>query len=144
MRVSIFAVLTWLFLVNISFAIGKKYNRIIKLTGIEQKAPLVASMLLAMSLISCVLPLLVSGNKRCMSGVIVCAIVVQSIALLTDMAMAFLPTPVMIDPITGTKAYLLRYCEWTPLSFTMAFLTESCRMDTRGRQQQQQTATTGS
>jgi hypothetical protein len=65
-----------------------------------------------------------------MSGVIVCAIVVQSIALLTDMAMAFLPTPVFIDPITGTNAYLLRYCEWTPLSFTMAFLTESCRMDT--------------
>mmetsp|Transcript_3353 Transcript_3353/g.6269 ORF Transcript_3353/g.6269 Transcript_3353/m.6269 type:complete len:1165 (-) Transcript_3353:172-3666(-) len=130
MRVCILAVLTWLFLVIISFLIGKKYNRIVKLSGIEQKAPMVASMLLAMSLISCVLPLLVSGNKRCMSGVIVCAIVVQSIALLTDMAMAFFPTPVFIDPITGTNAYLLRYCEWTPLSFTMAFLTESCRMDT--------------
>jgi hypothetical protein len=128
-RVACSALGVWITLVSISFYIGKQKNALEKLTGIEQKAPLIASLLLGMSLVSSLLPLLVRENKRCMSGVVVCAVVVQFIAFSTDLLLAFLPTPVLIDPICGSKAYLLRYCEWTPLAFTMAFLTESCRID---------------
>lgn len=47
---------------------------------------------------------------------------------MTDFSMAFFPTPVFVDHICGTKSYLIRYCEWTPLAFMMAFLTESCKL----------------
>jgi signal transduction histidine kinase len=128
-RVACSALCVWLTLVSISFYIGKRKNALETLTGIEQKAPLVASLLLGMSLVSSLLPLLVRKKKRCLSGVVVCAVVVQLIAFSTDLLLAFFPTPVLIDPVCGTKSYLLRYCEWTPLAFTMAFLTESCRID---------------
>ena len=129
MKVACSAVCVWVFLIVISFLIAREKNALESLTGIEQKAPMVASLLLGMSLVSSVLPLLVRNNKRCMSGVVVCAVVVQAIAFMTDLLMAFLPTPVLIDPVCGMKFYLLRYCEWAPLAFTMAFLTESCRID---------------
>ncbi len=129
MRVACSAICVWLTLVSLSYWICNSRDALVKLTGIEQKAPMVASLLLGMSLFTSVLPLLVRENKRCMSGVIVCAVVVQLIAFSTDLLIAFLPTPVLIDPVCGNKSYLLRYCEWTPLAFTMAFLTESCRID---------------
>jgi len=128
-KVAGMAVSIWISLVTLSCVIGYRLDSMVELDGIEKSAPMVASLLLGMSLVSCVLPQLVGGKKRCMSGVIVCAVTVQSIAFVTDLLMATFPTPVLIDPITGAKAHLMRYCEWTPLAFTMAFLTESCRID---------------
>jgi hypothetical protein len=128
-KVACIAVSVWMFLMTISVIIGYRLDIMVQLDGLEQKAPMVASLLLGMSLVSCVLPLLVRGNKRCLSGVIVCAICVQTMALVTDLIMATFPTPVLVDPITGATSYLMRYCEWAPLAFTMAFLTESCKID---------------
>jgi len=129
LKVAFSVALVWSSLCCIAFYIGRKYDSIERLSGIERKAPMVASMLLGMSLVSSVLPLLVRGSKRCLSGVVICAVVVQCIAFSTDLLIAFFPTPVLIDPVCGTKVYLLRYCEWAPLAFAMAFLTESCRID---------------
>lgn len=84
LNVAFYAVIIYLSLMSISFMVGEKYDALRTLEGMERKPPMLASLLLGMSLISCVLPLFVRGNKRCMSGVIVCAVLVQSLALITD------------------------------------------------------------
>ena len=39
------------------------------------------------------------------------------------MAFGF-PTPVMLDPVLGTRQHMLRWCEWTPLAFLIYFITD--------------------
>mmetsp|Transcript_13156 Transcript_13156/g.19347 ORF Transcript_13156/g.19347 Transcript_13156/m.19347 type:complete len:1134 (+) Transcript_13156:88-3489(+) len=128
-RVACSAILVWIILVGISFHIGKKTNTLKVLDGNERQAPIIGALILAMSLLSAVLPLFLRRNRPLYSGVIVCAVTAQSVACATNLLLAFGATPVLIDPISGMKTYLLRYCEWTPLAFLMAFLTDSCRID---------------
>ena len=94
------------------------------LAGIEKSAAGLAAILLCVSVVSIVLPLLYRGRQRAFSGVVVGALTVQSVAFVTDLLMATVAVPVMIDPVFGTRVHLLRWCEWTPLAFLMTFLTE--------------------
>ena len=94
------------------------------LAGVEKNAAGLAAILLCVSVVSIVLPLLYRGRQRAFSGVVVGALTVQSVAFVTDLLMATVAVPVMIDPVFGTRVHLLRWCEWTPLAFLMTFLTE--------------------
>ena len=123
----------WFLLVIVSFYIGHRTNSLERLTGIERKAPMVAAMLIGTSVFGTALPLFVRGKMKNVSGAILCAIVVHCVAFTTDILMANFPTPVFVDPVAGTRIYLLRWCEWTPLAFIMTFLTEACRNDNNGK-----------
>lgn len=94
------------------------------LVGIEKNAAALAAILLFVSVVSIILPLLYRGRQRALSGVVIGALTVQSVAFITDLLMASVAVPVMIDPVFGTRVHLLRWCEWTPLAFLMTFLTE--------------------
>ena len=94
------------------------------LVGIEMNAAALAAILLFVSVVSIILPLLYRGRQRALSGVVIGALTVQSVAFITDLLMASIAVPVMIDPVFGTRVHLLRWCEWTPLAFLMTFLTE--------------------
>jgi hypothetical protein len=128
-RVAMVSIIAWLFLIGVSFYAGSRTGNLQKLTGIEQKAPLVAAVLLGSSVMSTLLPTFVRGKSNEISGIMICALVVQTVALVTDLCMAVFPTPVFIDPVCGTRVYLFRWCEWTPLAFVMTFLAEACRID---------------
>lgn len=119
----------WVFLMCLSYYIGYKTDSLVSLTGVERKAPMVAAMLIGTSVFGTALPLFIRGKMKNISGVLVCAIVVHCVAFATDLLMANFPTPGFLDPVSGTKVYLLRWCEWTPLAFLMTFLTESCRIN---------------
>ena len=122
----------WFLLVCLSFFIGHRTNSLERLTGIEQKAPMIAAMLIGTSVFGTALPLFVRGKMKNVSGAILCAIVVHCVAFITDVLMSNFPTPVFLDPVSGTRVFLLRWCEWTPLAFIMTFLTEACRNDNNG------------
>lgn len=94
------------------------------LVGIEKNAAALAAILLFVSVVSIILPLLYRGRQRALSGVVIGALTVQSVAFITNLLMASIAVPVMIDPVFGTRVHLLRWCEWTPLAFLMTFLTE--------------------
>ena len=94
------------------------------LEGVEMNAAALAAILLFVSVVSIILPLLYRGRQRAFSGVVIGALTVQSVAFITDLLMATVAVPVMIDPVFGTRVHLLRWCEWTPLAFLMTFLTE--------------------
>jgi uncharacterized membrane protein len=64
------------------------------------------------------------GWKHALSGVVVGVLVVQVVAILTNLLLAFFPIPVMVDPVTQLAVYQTRWCEFTVLSFMMCFLTE--------------------
>jgi len=67
-----------------------------------------------------------TNNTR--SGIIFTAIVVQMIAFSADLMMATMPVPVLLDPVTKQRVFLVRWCEWAPLAFVMTFLTEICNV----------------
>jgi len=123
--VSKISILLWIIMVCVSFAVGYKTGRLEKLVGAERLSCMIAALLLGMSYISISLPLIYRGKKRASSGVFVGALVIQSIAIFTDVMMAFVPVPVMIDPVSGSRVFLLRWSEWAPLAFMMTFMTEA-------------------
>lgn len=127
-RVAFYSVLIWLFLTSIAFYMGNRRGNLERLTGVEQIAPKIACILLGASIFGTVLPFLIRRKAKDLSGVMICAIVVQCVAFLTDLMMVVLPTPVFVDPMCGTRVYLLRWCEWSPLAFVMTYLAESCRV----------------
>uniref|UniRef100_A0A7S4IJL4 Uncharacterized protein n=1 Tax=Odontella aurita TaxID=265563 RepID=A0A7S4IJL4_9STRA len=57
------------------------------------------------------------------SGAALVGFFVQAVSSITNGTMALFPTPMLVDPVTGMDVYLLRWCEWAPLSFLMAYLT---------------------
>ena len=73
------------------------------LAGVERNAAGLAAILLCVSVVSIVLPLLYRGRQRAFSGVVVGALTVQSVAFVTDLLMATVAVPVMIDPVFGTR-----------------------------------------
>lgn len=98
----------------------------------EQTAASIAFVCLTVSLVLQLLPLFTYKRSEHppISGVIFAAIVVQLIALITNGIMAFGSAPVIIDPVTGARVSLLRWAEWTPLSFAMTFLVEGSNVPT--------------
>jgi hypothetical protein len=129
-KVARVSILVWLILVSLSYAIAYKRNNIERLTGVEQRAPLAAAMLLGMSVISSLLPLTFRWKKgEKLSGVMIAGLVVQFVAFATDVMLCTLPVPVFVDPFTGARVFGLRWSEWTPLAFVMTYLTEACKLD---------------
>lgn len=63
------------------------------------------------------------------SGAALVGFFVQAVSSITNGTMAMFPTPMLVDPVTGMDVYLLRWCEWAPLSFLMAYLTASMDAD---------------
>jgi hypothetical protein len=114
----------WIILISTAYYLGYKYDCLHYTSGNERFAPILAAVILAMSFLSMFLPLVHHGKKKAFSGVIICAVIIQFIALITDILLATTATPVFIDPFSGRKVYLLRWSEWTPLAFLMTFMTE--------------------
>jgi hypothetical protein len=62
------------------------------------------------------------------TGIMVGSMTVQLLALISITLMIALPTPVLVDPVTGLRTHMVRWVEWTVLAFLMTFLTESIDM----------------
>lgn len=71
----------------------------------------------------------VAGSR--ISGAALAGFFVQLCSSVTNGAMALLPTPIFVDPVTGMHVCLLRWCEWAPLAFLMAYLTAGMDADRR-------------
>uniref|UniRef100_A0A7S1FW96 Uncharacterized protein n=1 Tax=Corethron hystrix TaxID=216773 RepID=A0A7S1FW96_9STRA len=65
-----------------------------------------------------------AGKCKQVSGFFVGALVTQFVAGATSVIFAFCKVPVLIDPITKCEVFLIRWCEWIPLAFLMAFLVD--------------------
>lgn len=62
--------------------------------------------------------------KRHMSGIVYASMLTQGIAMTTNLMLAFLPTLALVDPVTHSRVFLIRWCEWIPLAGLMTFLSE--------------------
>ena len=78
-----------------------------------------------------------------MSGILLGGFAVLLVAFCTDFLMAFFPTPVMLDPVLGTRVHVLRWCEWCPCTAFMTFMMEGADLywpnaasDTKPRKEQ--------
>ena len=124
--VSVGCVTTYLILVTLCYGLCPSES-IQQVEGLEHTAAMIAFVCLLLGITLRMVSFLYNRGsaERNISGIIVGAMTVQSIALVTDFIMAFLPSPVVIDPMTSSRVHLLRWCEWTPLAFTLTFMTEA-------------------
>jgi hypothetical protein len=66
-----------------------------------------------------------------MGGIVYASVVTQSVAICTNLLLAFAPTIVAVDNVTQSRVFLLRWCEWIPLGGLMTFLSEGVGMPKR-------------
>lgn len=69
--------------------------------------------------------------RQHMGGIVYASVVTQSVAIFTNLLLAFAPTVVVVDRVTGSRVFLLRWCEWIPLGGLMTFLSEGVGMPKR-------------
>lgn len=93
--------------------------------NLEQTAHFISFLLLFVTNGSRLVPLLLRENSYSLfqNGVIVGTLAVQCIAMTANLLMSVVPTPIVLDPHTGLRVHLVRWCEWTALAFLMTFLT---------------------
>lgn len=70
-----------------------------------------------------VLPMIRSEPIR-WSNVIVAGLIVNASAMIANGLLAYSRTVVLIDPVLGTKVYLIRWCEWIPLAGVMTYMSD--------------------
>jgi hypothetical protein len=115
---------TWIILMLLIYLIAPK-DSYEEPSGFEQLCHVVGGTLLIVANGARLLPLLLKekGYKILKSGFIVGTLAVQLIAVASSYAMAFRPTPVLFDEVSGLRFYLVRWAAWIPLAFLMSFLT---------------------
>lgn len=108
-QITKYVVLAWCVLTGASYYYYR--DSLEYLSGMEQKAPTIACLFLGMSCLTTIIPVFLRGKKRSQSGVLVAAICVQFLAFFTDLLLAFMPVPIAKHPFSGSKVYILRWCE---------------------------------
>ena len=95
----------------------------------ERTAHFLSFILLFVTNGSRIFPLYLQGNSFAFirSGVLQATMTVQMIASISNLIMSTIPCPVMTDHVSGMRIHLVRWVEWIPVSFLMAFLT--CNVD---------------
>lgn len=69
------------------------------------------------------------GLKFVNTGILVGSVMIQGIAMLSILLMMCVPTPILVDPVTGLRTHMVRWIEWIVLAFLMTFLTESIELE---------------
>ena len=96
------------------------------LEGPERSSALLVLILLVVTNGSRLVPMFLrNSSKLSRTGAMIGSCSVQGIAIISLFTMAFLPTPIMLDQVTGRRVSMVRWAEWTPLSFLMTFMTEA-------------------
>ncbi|CAJ1948208.1 unnamed protein product [Cylindrotheca closterium] len=118
-------IVVWLTLIGVSYTFAPKESLEV-LDGPELYAAFFSASFLGFSLLARFFQLLwleSKPNNARMSGVLWASLAVQTVAMSTNALMACgIPIPVMMDPVLNTRVFLLRWCEWTCLSFCMTFV----------------------
>lgn len=111
-------------------------SRFEQLEGVERNANVIAAMALFVTNLSRLVPLMIEDSPTDLlrTGIMSASLTCQVITMASVSLMAFYPTPVVIDHMTGIRVHLARWAGWTALAFLMTFMTEAINMphSTRG------------
>jgi hypothetical protein len=132
-RGSFVAVILWLFLLYIVYTVSPP-ECFERLEGIERDVNMAILVLLVVSNSMRLVQLVIrdSGTAFKKAGVLTGTATVQMVAMISNSLMLCVPTPVMIDPMTGIRSHMVRWAEWAVLAFLMTFLTESIDLPLQG------------
>ena len=114
----------WISLLLVVYLISPK-DSYVEPAGFDQLSHVVCGTLLVVANGARLLPMIFKekGYRILKSGFIVGSLSVQLVAMASNYLMAFRPTPVIYDEISGLHFHMVRWAEFTALAFLMAFLT---------------------
>jgi hypothetical protein len=116
------ALATYLTLVALVYKVLTPQDELKYLEPQERQAATIAALVLAVAFILVNSRFVFFTGRRSkpwrqrMGGIVYSALVVQSCAIMTNVLLAYTPNAAMIDPVTKSRVFLLRWCEWVPLS----------------------------
>jgi len=84
----------------------------------ERAAALCTGLVLAASALVCIRR--VATASKAIPAVAM--LIINVIASSANLLMGTIGTPILVDPITGTSEYMVRWCEWGTLGFLMTFV----------------------
>lgn len=123
-NVALCGVFWWIVLLCVVYTITPSEN-ITAVNEVEFLSAAAGAMLVFISMVSKCAPRIIRGSSSSSpNGVLLGAMAVQFMSIISDALPLFLKVPIVIDPITGAKVYLTRYCAWAPQAFMMTFFTE--------------------
>ena len=122
LKASFITVAVWIFCICLVYSSSPPTE---KLEGTEREAAAIAFWMLFVIFIVVWLITSWPTNKTSISGILVASLTVQTIAMITNALLAWYPTPVMMDEMTGARVFVLRWCEWAPLAGLKTFLSEA-------------------
>lgn len=115
------ALITYVFLLTFGYSMIPSDN-LVRLDGVEQQVAATAAIVFVVSILLTLIPMWF--RKQPLSAVVFCGLIIQSVALTTNLLLAFAPTIILRDPITHARVFYVRWCEWIPLSGLMTILSE--------------------
>ena len=88
----------------------------------EQDMCLIAAVTMFVTIAAIALHHQVRGHGTRPSGVVMAGVLVCCIAMITNLHLAFFPTVVLVDKVTQSRVFVLRWCEWIPTGGLMTFM----------------------
>jgi len=128
LKVAIGVFVTW-FVINATAIYFTPESYRMNTPDICQNIEKTVSIFLLLSLLSRILPGICLGpieskKIRSYSGVLILALVVHFCTAISNGFMGWYPSIIYTERITKTEINVLRWCEWVPFSFAMAFLAD--------------------
>ena len=109
MSCTLAALSTYIFLLSFGYTMIPSEN-LVYMHGAEQQVAATAAIVFVVSILLTLIPLWF--RKQPISSVVLCGLIIQSVALCTNLLLAFAPTIILRDPITHARVFYVRWCEW--------------------------------
>ena len=127
----LWAIGTWLCLLAMAYGVTPQ-SEWTYLQDWDRVISLWASVVLTSSLISLCMPfvnfLRAGQGRQRPSGILWVAMTTLLISIGTNLLLALAPTIVRRDPLLHSKVFIVRWCEWIPLSGLLTFLSDAVDM----------------
>jgi hypothetical protein len=123
---SLLAVVLWLILSLLAFTLAPSDSYEIP-AGIDRDCHLLTALLVFVVTCARLLQMLMKGQSTAFlkSGLVIGTIMLQMLAMISNLILALVPCPVIFDHLTGQKTHVFRFIEWIALTFFMVFLTDN-------------------
>ena len=92
--------------------------------ALERTVPRTAFWILFVTFVAQAVPIVFTPNRK-PSGILLAGMSILFVSTTANAMLAWGPSMVVIDNITTSRVFLIRWCEWTPMAGLMTLLAES-------------------
>eukprot|EP00523_Entomoneis_sp_CCMP467_P019663 CAMPEP_0168812728 /NCGR_PEP_ID=MMETSP0726-20121227/4791_1 /TAXON_ID=265536 /ORGANISM="Amphiprora sp., Strain CCMP467" /LENGTH=323 /DNA_ID=CAMNT_0008864833 /DNA_START=160 /DNA_END=1131 /DNA_ORIENTATION=+ len=120
------SVAMFLILLLLIYSLAPK-DEIMELKSSEQDAARIAFWMMTLSIVTLIIPYFWGkciGKPKPITNIFLVTLIINFTSWITNFLLGWAPVVTKMDPVLGTRVYLIRYAEWVPLAGLMTFLSD--------------------